>query len=115
MRRAVNAKTTKLVHDNPGGLDKVSAVEQIHAAAATGNQKVRLSGESTAGDRLSGSNEHFSLSVPDDALPTDDVERAVHLVRLYQDYLERGIIPEDVAADRDEKMRRLREKRDRNA
>jgi hypothetical protein len=115
MRKAIDAKVTKLVHDNAAGLDKKDAVEQIHAAAASGNQRVHLSGESTTGDRLRGNNEHFSLSIADEGPPQDDIERAIHMVRTYQDYVLRGIISEDVAADNADKMRRLREKRNRNA
>lgn len=108
MRQSLDARDTKLVHQNPAGLDKQMAAEQINEAAATGNSEVDLAGTTPQGDRVKGNNRDFSLQVPAAGLPEKDADRAVRLVNLYNDYFERGIISEDVAGDTDDKIRRVR-------
>lgn len=108
MRQSLDARDTKLVHQNPAGLDKQSATEQINEAAATGNAEVELSGTTPEGVRLKGNNRDFSLKAPVTGWPERDVDRAVRLVNLYNDYFEQGIISEDVAADTDDKIGRVR-------
>lgn len=111
MKRSLRARSTKLVNDEPGGLNKESAIELIHEAAATGNQQVKVSGDSTEGVHYTGDNSAFSVSVPVSDLPQNDAERAARLVHLYQDQVERGILSEDASSDADDEIRRLREKR----
>jgi len=107
MKQSLEASDTKLVHQNPAGLDKQSAIAQINEAAATGNSEVELSGISPEGVRLRGNNRDFSLQAPVEGLPEKDIDRAVRLVNLYETYFQQGIISTDVAADADEKIRRV--------
>jgi len=107
MKRALNATSTKLTHDSPAGLDSDAAIEQIHAASATGNQKVNLAGTSIEGVKLRGNNDDFKLTIESEGLPEGDPERAAELVRLYGEQAERGIIRQDAAPDTSEKVRRL--------
>ncbi len=104
---ALNAKSTKLSHGNPTGLDKEHLAEQIHTSVAAGNQTVRLYGMTPQGATLSGSNDDFVMSLPTDRMPRNDADRAVYLVRLYRDQVQSGILSEDVAHDSNEKVRRL--------
>jgi hypothetical protein len=108
MRRSLEASKTTLVHQSPAGLDKETVAKQINEAAAAGNSEVALKGKTPEGDTLTGNNQDFSLKVPAEGLPEDDRERAAHLVKLYSDYFERGIISEDVAENTDDKIRRVR-------
>ena len=107
MKKSIRATSTRLVHDSAFGLDKANAIEQIHAAAASGNEKVSLTGTSEDGVRLSGDNHRFKLSVHPEGLPENELDRAAHLVKLYADRVESGIILEDVAADTSDKIQRL--------
>jgi hypothetical protein len=108
MRKSLDARDTKLVHQNPAGLDKQNVDEQVNEAAATGNSEVELTGTTPEGDRLKGNNQDFSLQVPAAGLPERDIDRAVRLVNLFNDFFERGIISGDVAEDTDDKIRRVR-------
>lgn len=108
MRKSLKARDTKLVHRNPAGLDKENVAEQITEAAATGNSEVELKGTTPEGDTVTGNNRDFSLKVSAEGLPEREIDRAVRLVGLYKDYLERGTISEDVAEDTDDKIRRVR-------
>jgi len=102
LKRSIGAKSTKLVHDNPEGLDPKNTMEQIHAATATGNQKAVLAGISHDGVKLRGNNDDFKVSVPVD-LPSEDPARAAQMVELFKDQTERGIIAVDVPSDADQK------------
>jgi hypothetical protein len=108
MRQSLDARDTKLVHQNPAGLDRQKVAEQINEAAATGNSEVELTGTTPEGNRVKGNNRDFSLQVPAAALPEKDIDKAVRLVSLYKDFFEQGIISEDVAADSDDGIRRVR-------
>jgi Na+/phosphate symporter len=108
MRKSLEAKDTKLTHRNPAGLDKENVAKQINEAAATGNSEVELKGTTPEGDTVTGNNRDFSLKVSAEGLPEKDIDRAVRLVSLYKDYLERGTISEDVAENVDDKIRRMR-------
>lgn len=112
MKTSVHSTSTKLVHLDRKGLDKVNAVEQIHAAAASGNEAVKLAGESVEHVKLRGDNHNFNLQVPIDSLPADDAERAFVLVRLYRENIESGILSVDVGADTDDAIQKLRERLD---
>ena len=108
MRKSLQARDTKLSHRNPAGLDKETVAKQIDEAAATGNAEVELKGLTPEGDTVTGNNQDFSLKVSAEGLPEKEIDRVVHLVSLYQDYFEKGIISEDVAENTNDKIRRVR-------
>jgi len=95
LKKSIGAKSTKLVHDNPAGLDQKNTIEQIHAATASGNQQAVLSGVSPEGATLRGNNDDFKVSVPADGLPAGDAPRAARLVELFKEQTESGIIKVD--------------------
>ena len=111
LKSSIHSKSTRLIHDDSVGLDKDNALEQINAAAASGNQKVVLSGKSPEGADIRGDNEQFRLSVHPESLPENEAERAIDLVELYQNNVESGILTEDASASTDDEIRRLWEKR----
>ncbi len=59
----LGADTTKVVHSNTKGLKKDVAVDQIHAAASSGNQLVTARGVDEYGNPIKGNNDAFQLSV----------------------------------------------------
>ena len=110
MKGAVHSQNTKLTHGSSTGLDKVEAIEQIHASAATGNQSVQLAGTSLDGTKLRGDNHSFQLRVPCDQVSPVPVERAEQMVRLYQHQVEQGILTADPAEETPDKIEQLRER-----
>jgi hypothetical protein len=110
MKQSLHSKSTKLTHHDRTGLDKDQTAEQIHAATASGNETVKISGESPDHVRLRGDNHSFTLRVPLGALPERDVDRAIRLVTMYQEYVERGILSVDAPANADAAIRNLRKK-----
>jgi hypothetical protein len=65
----VNSANTKVVSSNSEGLDTKVAKKVIAAATSSGNEEVNLSGTDTDGNKLTGNNEHFQLSVALDNAP----------------------------------------------
>jgi hypothetical protein len=88
MKHAVRSQNTRLIHDSAEGLDKIEAIDQINAAAATGNQEVKLSGETPDGTKLSGDNHKLKLQIPSDDLPENPAQRAERMIGLYEQQVE---------------------------
>lgn len=65
----LGAENTKVEHRNSDGLDTTQAVQEVVDASATGNQIVKMSGLDEEGNRLSGNNENYQLSVSIDNVP----------------------------------------------
>jgi hypothetical protein len=59
----IGSKSTKLTHNNGDGLNKGAALAQLKPAAEQANSRIKLVGKDKQGDRLSGNEEEFSVSV----------------------------------------------------
>ena len=59
---------------------------------------------------MRGDNHTFNLQVPVDSLPASDEVRALMLVRLYRENLERGMLSVDVGAGTDDAIQSFRKK-----
>ena len=109
MKREVNASDTALVHKSKGGLNIKQAQEQLHDAAATGNQTVRLNGLDHEGNILRGNNTSFQYTVDMPDLPIDDDERAESMYEEFEDLIDTEAlsIDENEDADAADKIRDL--------
>lgn len=88
----LGAKTTEVVHRNPKGMSKKSAVTQLTAAVQRGNTEVTISGKDAHGDKLSGNNERFKLSVPVKELPRSIKGAAEKLYESFKSVISDGIL-----------------------
>lgn len=88
----LGAKTTEVLHRNPKGMSKKNAVTQLTAAVQRGNTEVTISGKDAHGDKLSGNNERFKLSVPVKELPGTIVGAAKKLYESFKSVISDGIL-----------------------
>jgi hypothetical protein len=108
IKAELKAQKTRVLYESTTGLEKAEAADEIHAAAASGNQTVKIAGRAPGGARMSGDNEHLTLRIPSADIPRDETHRMIHLVGLYQSQRESGILVEDVGANDAGKLEDLR-------
>lgn len=107
-KEKIQSSKTTVSHQNKEGLDKPTAVEQIHDASATGNQLVKLVGTDTFGNTVRGNNENFRLAAKVDDIPTNLVARARKMYQIFLQLLKEGTIKiDDPIGDVKEIMQRL--------
>jgi hypothetical protein len=94
-RRRLDARRTIVAHDNGEGLDRTAAVEEIQEAAATGNERVRVSGKDLAGNPLKGDNEHMKTEIVAE-LPDPPLAKAAQLVTKYEELITTGVLAADI-------------------
>jgi hypothetical protein len=88
----LDPKTTRISVSNPEGLDKQHAVEAIHAASASGNQEVTLSGTDNHGNQIRGNNDRFKIGVEVSAPPRAKRRLAGTLYELFEELQDEGTI-----------------------
>lgn len=91
-KELLGAKTTEVVHRNPKGMSKKNAVSQLTAAVQRGNTEVTISGKDARGDKLSGNNELFKLSVSVKELPSTIRGAAEKLYESFKSVVSDGIL-----------------------
>lgn len=108
LKQSIDSESTTVAHRNRGGLDKQSAVSQIHDAAAAGNQRVTMRGHDPEGNVLQGNNESFKVRIPITDLPDESAERSRMLWERFGELVARGYLKIDEAAeDTTKKMKNL--------
>lgn len=98
-RESLAATGTKLSYRNPKGLKPGEVIDEIHAAAAAGNHKLRVAGKAPDGSKVRGDNESFKVRVSLEDIPERDDERASALVRSYDRQVEQGVVQPDLQPD----------------
>ena len=109
MKDGVQATTTRLVHENKKGLNKVAVTEEAAAAAVGGNQKVLLKGLGEDGAVLKGNNDDLKLQVAMTDAPESLFSRAVAVVRSYANQVTSGRLKPDAGRPPQEKLTAIRE------
>ena len=112
---SLDAKTTKVIHSAPEGLNKQSAESQLSRIAAEGNAKIGMKGKDDAGGRISGNNESFKLTVPVKSVPAGVRRAAKKLFEIFQEQIAHGSIqlpPSDESISGSKVLRRIVENTD---
>ena len=89
---AIGSTNSVLKHNNPKGLDKDEAINEITEATAQGNQNVKLSGTDSEGDILRGNNEKFQLRKPLEDLSSKPTKAANQLYETFVGLVENGLV-----------------------
>ena len=96
MKDAVLSDRTTLTHENRAGLRKDAVAAEVKAAAAGGNQSVKLTGTAPDGTELTGSNEDLKLQIAVVQLPSGRFSRAYEMVKSYFAQVDAGRLRPDV-------------------
>jgi len=88
----LGAKTTEVTHRNPKGMSKNNAVKQLKVAAQRGNTEITVGGKDLQGDKLSGNNDHFKLSVSVKDIPITIGGAAEKLYETLKSVVKKGIL-----------------------
>jgi len=89
---SLDAKTSKVIHSSPDGLNKASAETQLSRVAGEGNAKIDMKGKDDTGGRISGNNENFRLMVPVKSMPVTIWRAAKKLYEIFNDQITHGSI-----------------------
>ncbi|GHC12555.1 hypothetical protein [Cerasicoccus arenae] len=88
---SIKSSNTVLRHSSSKGLDKAEAVEQLKAVVSQGNQKIKMDGTDSYGDKLSGNNESFKIKT---ALPLNDDGIEAAAKRMYLSFV--GLVEHEI-------------------
>lgn len=107
-RKAMGAKTAKLEHSAPDGLNKTQTVREVSAASSTGNGAAYISGTGHNGNRIEHNPEGFkaraSVNIPEGATPRHAAPIMKHTL---DGLVEQGVLkppaPEQPAPNRTDK------------
>lgn len=95
-RTQVGASVTTVRHQNESeGLSKQEVIEQLEPVVGQANSTIKLRGEDSSGNKLTGSLEDMKIEIPLEAFPDDWGEKAEFLVSTYNDLIDRGIVVRD--------------------
>lgn len=87
---SLDAKTSKVVHSAPDGLNKSAAETQLSHIASEGNAKIDMKGKDDTGGRISGNNENFRLVVPVKSVPATIWRAAKKLFDVFLEQVAHG-------------------------
>ncbi|MGV2124069.1 hypothetical protein ACQZ4R_13380 [Agrobacterium vitis] len=104
---SLNATNTKIIADNPKGLDKAASAKIIANATENGNQDINLSGKDVYGNTLKGNNESFELSVDNVEPPEGLDHRSQFLFDIYKNLVDSAAIKAPALSQGMELVRRL--------
>ncbi len=97
MSEDIKSSKTTVTHRNKDGLETDQAAAQIHDAAASGNQLVKLNGDDLEGNILKGNNDKFSYSVPLAEIPEERENLVKKMYDVFKHAREEGTITTDVS------------------
>jgi hypothetical protein len=87
---SLNAKTSKVIHSAPDGLNKAAAETQLSRVANEGNAKIDMKGKDDTGGRISGNNEQFRLVVPVKSVSSVVRKAAKKLYEIFSEQVAHG-------------------------
>lgn len=91
-KKRLKSEKVAIVDTNPKGLNKTAASNEIAAAAQTGNQRIKIRGEDSAGNRVNGDNDNFKLFTELDLETSNTSELRKKGISIFHDLVESNSI-----------------------
>lgn len=99
-RAEVGASVTTFRHRNDSeGLNKQDVIGQLGPVVGQANSTIKLRGEDSSGNKLTGSLEDMKIEIPLETFPEPWQEKAEFLISTYNNLIEQGIVVRDNVDD----------------